>query len=152
MTVDFAKGDLFDPNFGFEAICHGVNCKGVMGSGIAVAFKGLYPEMFKAYRDMCLQGFLLPGMVMPWKTGNDNPKVVYNIASQYNPGPDGNYGALEVGLRWVDFHARTHKIESVGLPEIGCGIAGLDWNLVKYMADEMLGSSPVNYTFVTWEK
>jgi O-acetyl-ADP-ribose deacetylase (regulator of RNase III) len=147
MSVNYATGDLFDSQWGFDVIGHGVNCKGAMGSGIAVEFKRRWPLMYNIYNGLCVQGSLLPGQVMPYKTGHG--KWIYNIASQYNPGRDGNLEAIEVAMHWVDFHARSHGVAHVGLPRIGAGIAGLSWPDVCATIESVVGSSEVLYTLVS---
>lgn len=149
MTVKYEVGDLFDPKWGFDAIGHGVNCKGVMGSGIAVEFKRRYPEMHKEYKWLCLGDYLHLGQVMPWKATDD--LWIYNIASQYLPGANAKYGALVTGLYFVRYHAETNKLKRVGLPRIGAGIGGLDWMSVMMYAEGVLQESPVEFVFVSLE-
>lgn len=159
MSVNFSTGDLFDPAFGFDAIGHGVNCKGLMGAGIAVEFKKRYPAMYNQYNGLCRQNLLLPGQVMPWREITEYSDLmdikkkhyVYNIASQNNPGRDGNLEAIEVAMHWVDFHARNHGIKHIGLPRIGCGIAGLDWDDVCETIAFVVKDSSVKYTLVSLE-
>ena len=51
--VDFS---LFDSPA--KVLVNTVNTVGVMGKGIAKEFKGIYPEMFKAYKQRCEDGAL----------------------------------------------------------------------------------------------
>lgn len=143
--IQEVKGDLFDPSWQFDAIAHGVNCKGAMGAGIAKAFRENYPHMYTRYKTMCDQGFLLPGQVMPWTEG----VVVYNIASQFHPGPDAKVEYLEAGLQWVRFHMEYHGMTHLGLPWIGAGIGGLDYhNDVEPVVQFVFGKSDVDVTLV----
>lgn len=45
-------GDLFD-FVGEGVICHQVNCKGVMGTGVAEQVKNNYPDVFQEYQSHC---------------------------------------------------------------------------------------------------
>ena len=150
MSVSEATGDLFDPEFGFDVIGHGVNCMGAMGSGIAVPFRQRNPEMFKQYSVMCMRGILLPGMVMPWK-----PKtgpVIFNIASQYRTGKDAHLDYLEMGLLYCRFYMRMEGLKHLGLPRIGAGIGGLDWNAVKHIVEDLFGDDEeIHVTLVSLE-
>lgn len=150
-TISEVTGDLFDKAHGFEAIGHGVNCFGMMGAGIAVPFRNKYPTMYERYKKMCDQGFLVPGMVMhhgdPFR--KHGPSMIYNIASQYQPGADARVEYLKAGLQWVRFHSEFTGIRSLGLPRIGAGIGGLTYPDVWDTVCEVFDGSPVNVTVVT---
>lgn len=149
MSVDYKTGDLFDPAFDFFAIGHGVNCMGVMGAGIAPVFKRLHPNMYDAYKSMCGQGFLLPGQVMPWKP-SEGP-IVYNIASQFLPGPNAKVPYLRVALEWVRMQMEQHDIPTLGLPRIGAGIGGLTYTEMADTVEAVFDDSVVNVTIVSLE-
>jgi O-acetyl-ADP-ribose deacetylase (regulator of RNase III) len=136
MTVSEAVGDLFDPKgwtkvtvpceHPVDALGHGVNCLGKMGSGIAVKFREDYPHMYTLYKEMCDKGFLLPGMVMRYEA-ESGPWFVYNIASQYRTGADAHLDMLETGLVYVRFHMKRCGLKHLALPRIGAGIGGLSY-------------------------
>lgn len=152
--IEYVTGDLFDPKFWFDGIAHGVNCKGAMGSGIAPRFKTLHPMMYNKYNSLCMQGVLLPGQVFPWKVenpGQGEATWIYNIASQYYPGPDARLDALASGLYYVRYHAKANGLARVGLPRIGAGIGGLNWEDVQMVAKSLLEKSAVTFTFVSLE-
>lgn len=153
MTVHEVVGDLFDPAWNFEAIGHGVNCHGVMGSGIAVEFRTRHPEMYKRYKQMCDEVFLRPGMVYPWldyTVRGGEPLWIYNIASQYRPGSDARLSYLRAGLEYVKFHMQEKGIERLGLPRIGAGIGGLKYEDVYEVVDDIFGGSlSLNVTIVS---
>lgn len=121
--MKIVQGDLFSVND--HAIGHGVNCKGVMGSGIAVGFKSNYPEMFEEYRELCLSGELRPGGFFPYY---DGARWVYNIASQ-----DGcSRWRQEARLEWLASgvkgalkHCEGQGERELHLPLIGAGLGGL---------------------------
>jgi O-acetyl-ADP-ribose deacetylase (regulator of RNase III) len=148
VSVVHATGDLFDPTFGFDAIAHGVNCKGVMGSGIAVVFKNKYPEMYSHYAKACKGNFLLPGQVIPWRTGSSG-LWVYNVASQYWPGAYARQEYLKAGLQWVRFHMEHGGLNNLGLPRIGAGIGGLTFDVVRDTVEFVFGKSDLNVTIVS---
>lgn len=157
-----ATGDLFDPTSwkypeGYEALNelpvdalgHGVNCKGKMGSGIAVPFRQKYPEMYERYAALCAAQILLPGQVFPWAT---DTHYVFNIASQYEPGADAHIDYLESGLLYCRFFMRHHGLTHLGLPRIGAGIGGLRLDDVRNIIDEIFGETEdVHVTLVSLE-
>lgn len=147
MTVEYVTGDLFDPALEFDAIGHGVNCKGLMGSGIAVPFRNKYPIMYHKYKRMCDENFLRPGMVMVYSPSPDF--TIYNIASQYNPGPDAKIEFLAAGLRYVRFHMEYKNIRHLGLPRIGAGIGGLTFMDVSGTIETVFKGSVRKVTVVS---
>ncbi len=50
-------GDILTPNNTDRVVivCHQVNCKGVMGAGLALQIKNKFPMVYKNYKDKCLQ-------------------------------------------------------------------------------------------------
>lgn len=56
--LKFVKGNFFD--FDADIRVNTVNCVGVMGAGVALAFKNKYPEMFKEYVRQCKANEISP--------------------------------------------------------------------------------------------
>ena len=65
--IESKKGDIFGEDV--EALVNSVNCVGVMGRGIALQFKNLFPENFKAYSQACKQGEVIPGRMLVYDSG-----------------------------------------------------------------------------------
>src|SRR5690348_6550875 len=63
--MEFTKGDMFD--ISVDARVNTVNCEGVMGAGVALAFKTRYPEMFDDYVNACREERIRPGTLHIWK-------------------------------------------------------------------------------------
>jgi O-acetyl-ADP-ribose deacetylase (regulator of RNase III) len=127
------QGDLFTSDA--PAIGHGVNCRGVMGAGIAVAFREKYPAMYRHYRKMCDAGELQPGGIFAWSARPDEGPWVYNIASQDEPGANATYEWLDQGLRSAVANMVAWGQDRIAIPRIGCGIGGLDWLMVADVID-----------------
>lgn len=122
------EGDIF--SIPSKAIGHGVNCKGVMGAGIAKPMRQKFPEMYAAYKEECRSGRLKPGGFFPWYD-EASDLWIYNIASQDKPGPDAKLNWLSTGAADSLAHAEAQGIYSITLPQIGCGIGGLEWEDVE---------------------
>jgi O-acetyl-ADP-ribose deacetylase (regulator of RNase III) len=134
------EGDLFDRKWGFDAIGHGVNLEGVMGSGIAPSFRRLSETMYGNYRVICQQGLMKPGAVYPYyveenigEYGQPDPFWIYNCATQVKQGPNANYVLIALAAHHMLDHALHNNIRSIGIPRIGCGIGGLEWERVSYI-------------------
>ena len=125
-TVQGNLLDLFEEGM-FDAIVHGCNCFCSMGGGIAAQIAQRYPEVSDRDNET------IPGDM--GKLGNIDlvdtaHGLVINGYTQYNPGADFNYCAIDNVLRKVAHIAGALKLV-VGDPAIGTGIAGGDWGHIS---------------------
>lgn len=116
------KGDLFTfAEAGlFDAVIHGCNAQGVMGSGIAKTVKTKYPGAFEVYRN----SKMLPGTWSVWF----GPKFgIINAITQDRYLPRGKdhfeYDAFKDILESL---LLTFPDRDWGIPYIGMGLAGGD--------------------------
>lgn len=133
--LNYVKLDVKDITKGL--IVQGVNCQGVMNSGIAKDIRTKYPGVFKQYKNAC-DAFVnnkedLLGMVVYYKVSSD--LVIANLFSQLTYGriPGTIYAdskAIYKGMVKVLDHAHYEKLELFS-PKIGCGLGGLNWENVK---------------------
>lgn len=127
------QGDLLKSDA--NLICHQVNCKGVMGAGVAkqIRNKLLSKEQFQMYRNACVEnGSKLLGKNLI-STISENQAVVNMFGENIPTGikRDTNYKALYQCLYTVEEYARKHN-KTVAIPgRLGCGLAGGDWQYVK---------------------
>lgn len=143
--IEFTRGDLFS-HPGLQAIGHGCNAAGAMGAGIAVEFKRLWPDMYMAYRKLCLDGAYKPGDVFLWQTPG---MVIFNLCTQESWRTKATLEAIERSVSAMLVMAEERKLMRVGLPRIGAGLGGLNWNEVKNSLSRVAESSPV--TLVVFE-
>ncbi|MCM3034496.1 macro domain-containing protein [Bacillus pumilus] len=133
-----------------DIICHQVNCKGVMGAGLAKQIKSKYPNVYKEYKQLCTeQGDDLLSSVQLIST-NDG-KTIANLFAQVGYGRkrmQTDYDALRSCLQSLK-NTVTHSNEkknqmSIAIPYgISCGLAGGDWTIVEGMIEEILGGCEV---------
>lgn len=128
----FQKGE-------FDVIVHGCNCQNVMGAGIAKSLADIYPELVKVDNlyQIPVGDIHRLGNYSKLRVG-DNPvtcQYIVNAYTQFNPGKDLDYNALELVLKKINFQ---FKPERIGLPLIGCGLAGGNWNVVKKIIQRQL--------------
>jgi len=137
--VKFVTGDLFTYP-GLDAIAHGCNCAGVMGAGIAKEFKKRFPGNYEYYKAACTDGSFRPGIVLSYKAFN---KYILNLATQdefINPATlDVVKECLWQMLDVVNMSNACgySNIKTIGLPRIGAGLGGLDWDEVKQVILEL---------------
>ena len=69
--IEFTSGDILKCEA--DALVNTVNCVGVMGRGIALQFKNMYPDNFKAYATACQREAVQPGRMFVYETGQLTP-------------------------------------------------------------------------------
>ena len=147
----------------FDVIAHGCNCHSTMGAGIA-------PQMAKAFGadDFPMERWgstiqklgnidyqtVVLGENAIWtlddyKNNRNEPELtVVNAYTQYNYGRnhvDGtfkplDYEALTLCMRKMN---KVFKGKHIGLPQIGAGLAGGDWEVIKKIIQTELSDCEV---------
>ena len=111
-------------------ICHGVNCQGVMGSGVAMAIRNKWPEVYKAYKQQPTGKEML-GVCHAICVQDEPELFVANCYTQEYYGKDGRVyastKAIEEALANVFYLAVTYDGLTIHSPKIGCGLGGLRW-------------------------
>ena len=126
-------GDIFETRQ--PALGHGVNTHGLMGAGIAVAFRRKFPEIFVPYETACHTGALTAGGVLPIQTKTG--QWVFNIASQDRPGKHARLSWLKEGMEATLHFCKEENISGIAIPRIGAGIGGLKWEEVYETLEEL---------------
>jgi len=139
--ITIISGDLL--NTSAKYICHQVNCQGVMGGGVALQIKNLYPEVFSSYLKYIKNHKDLLGTVLPVQI--DSGQIILNLFSQYGCGfgmRNTNYDAMKSCLRKIlDL---TEPEDTIAMPYlIGCGLGGGDWTVVYSLIDSVLSERKV---------
>lgn len=131
----------------FDVVAHGCNCFCNMGAGIAVAMAkefncDHFPLEYPDYKgDINKLGQIDYLLATDKKTGKQC--WIVNAYTQYKYGKnhaDGeskplDYNALGLCLKKIN---HIFKGKHIGLPKIGCGLAGGDWKIVKSMIQKLL--------------
>lgn len=120
--ITYISGDLFRSPA--KALVNTVNTVGIMGKGIALKFKRIYPEMFEAYRDHCERGRLEIGKLFLYKTLN---KWILNFPTKKHWRNPSRVEYIEEGLRKFRDRCDETGITSIAFPELGCGNGELDF-------------------------
>lgn len=131
--IEYTTGDMFDVPA--DARVNLVNCVGVMGKGVAAAFKSRYPELFRDYRAACRRGEVRPGGVWSWSCPS---LTVHNLATKDHWQDPSRYDWVERGIANLRAVLDAGEAMTVTLPAPGCGLGGLDWARVRGMVEEHL--------------
>lgn len=128
--VELKQGDILLAEA--DALVNTVNCVGIMGRGIALQFRKAFPENFKAYEEACKQGAVRPGNMLVYETGLlAGPRYVINFPTKRHWKSKSSLKDIDAGLRALVKEIQERGIRSVAVPPLGCGLGGLDWNVVR---------------------
>ena len=136
--IKFVQGDLL--NSDAEAIVNTVNSVGIMGRGIALQFKKMFPDNFRAYAAACAAGEVVPGRMFIFETGEiTNPKYIINFPTKKHWRGNSKLEDIESGLAALRKEIQRLSIRSIAIPPLGTGLGGLPWPAVKSRMIEELG-------------
>lgn len=145
-------GDLLKSNE--RLIAHGCNSQGVMGSGIAKQIKLRYPEVYedykRVYEDYVKKTKIpyLPLGKLFSKETNDGTRVVLNLITQHLFGSNGNkfvsYDAVDECFTHVAEYMELNDHQVIGIPQIGAGLGGGDWNVIASIINSRMSKFDVN--------
>lgn len=139
MTTVDKVGNIFDTEA--DVIVHGVNMMGGEVSGLARTIFTHYPHVRDEY------DALIADEDMEVKLGavlfvDDGGFVIANAFTQELPGPNADVDAIRDSLRFVKEFAQENAL-SVAIPQIGCGIGGLQWEDVEKIIDDVFDDDSV---------
>lgn len=127
--MKFTTGNILASNA--DALINTVNTYGVMGKGIALAFKRSFPDNYKAYRKAYENGELSVGKMFVYKTSLLSPKVIINFPTKKHWRNKSEMSYIYDGLDDLIEVVQTNDIKSIAIPPLGCGLGGLNWAEVK---------------------
>jgi O-acetyl-ADP-ribose deacetylase (regulator of RNase III) len=124
--IKYASGNLLTSSS--QALVNAVNCQGVMGKGIALAFKESFPKNFEIYKKACDNGSMKIGEVL---LVDEKGKIIVNFPTKDSWRKKSTYDFISQGLESLAKVMIDKKITSISIPPLGCGNGGLDWNKVE---------------------
>ncbi len=116
-------GDLFEAQA--QTLVNTVNCVGVMGKGLALAFKKRFPEMYADYQERCSRKQVRLGE--PYLYRSLFPPYILNFPTKDHWRSVSRLEDIERGLDYLRAHYEDWGITSMAVPPLGCGNGGLDW-------------------------
>lgn len=132
MQLIEVEGDLIHlfKNKYFSIIAHGCNCLNIMGAGIASQIRNNFYEAFLAdnihYTTTSNKSDMLGNYshVHIKELG-----IICNLYTQFSPGPNAKLEYIKQSLtNMLQDLVPSKGIMRIGIPLIGCGIGGLDYN------------------------
>lgn len=140
--IYYRQGNLLSVTEGY--IAHGVNCQGVMGSGVANAIRTKYPKVYETYNRTCEihnsrshSSALLGSMLICDTNGlypGRAPLQIVNMFTQDFYGTDKRHVNYEAVAQC--FENLTKYTSLVHIPKIGAGLGGGNWNVIETIIKE----------------
>ena len=123
-----------------QTVVNTVNTVGVMGKGLAHAFREKYPQMFSAYKSLCDKKQFNVGQLWLWRGSN---QWVLNFPTKKHWRNPSRIEYIEEGLEKFAANYESRGIREISFPRLGCGNGGLQWELVKPVMEKYLGNLPI---------
>lgn len=130
-----------------------VNCKGVMGKGLALQAKKKWPKMFESYKSFCEgacpsypDGLEPGGVIYMQHTPN---KYIACLATKDDWRNPSKLEWVETGLRQLVIVSMQINRCHIAIPKLGCGLGGLDWCDVKPIVYRVFENTPITVDLYT---
>ena len=147
--IRYTSGNILEAQT--TAIVNTVNTVGVMGKGIALAFKKAFPDNFKRYEQAVLKGEVSIGKVFVTETGELSPKFILNFPTKQDWRYPSKLSYIEDGLNDLVKILNENKIDSISIPPLGCGNGKLAWKDVKILIEKYLNPISENIEILVYE-
>jgi O-acetyl-ADP-ribose deacetylase (regulator of RNase III) len=136
--IHYQTGNLLDSDA--QALVNTVNTVGVMGKGIALQFKNMFPNNFKQYANACKEKEVMIGklLVTEEETLLRGEKIIINFPTKTNWRLPSEYNYIDAGMAELVKLIKAKNIRSIAIPPLGSGNGGLDWNKVKMILEKYL--------------
>jgi uncharacterized protein YwgA/O-acetyl-ADP-ribose deacetylase (regulator of RNase III) len=124
--VTVTVGDMFKSRA--QTLVNTVNTVGVMGKGIALAFKERFPDMYEDYRRRCDLGQVKLGQ--PYLYRRDKLPWILNFPTKEHWRSVSRLQDIIRGLEYLKQYYVEWGIISLAVPPLGCGQGQLEWTVV----------------------
>ena len=136
--ITYVSGNIFDSQM--QTLVNPVNCVGVMGAGLALQFKQLYPDMFRRYAAICHRGDLGIGKLWLYRAAPPSAWVL-NFPTKIHWKLPSTVDMVDAGLAKFASAYQQQGITSIAFPPLGCGLGGLNFARdVKPLMERHLGN------------
>jgi O-acetyl-ADP-ribose deacetylase (regulator of RNase III)/uncharacterized protein YwgA len=124
-NVRVLEGDLLKSKM--HALANTVNTVGIMGKGVALAFKKRYPEMYRDYVQRCDRHEVKLGEPYPYEADDH---LIINFPTKEHWRSVSRLSDIVAGLEYLERHYKEWHIRSLAVPPLGCGNGQLEWRVV----------------------
>ena len=124
-NVRVLEGDLLKSNM--HALVNTVNTVGIMGKGVALAFKKRYPDMYQDYVKRCDRREVRLGEPYVYRADDH---LIVNFPTKEHWRSVSRLSDIVAGLDYLERHYKEWQIRSLAVPPLGCGNGQLEWRVV----------------------
>ncbi len=117
---DLLKSDM-------HALVNTVNTVGIMGKGVALAFKKRYPAMYHDYVQRCDRHEVKLGEPYAYEADDH---LIINFPTKQHWRSVSRLSDIVAGLEYLEHHYKAWNIRSLAVPPLGCGNGQLEWRVV----------------------
>ncbi len=133
-SVTYVDGDITEDEA--ELLVNTVNCVGVMGKGVALAFKNRWPSIMQAYQAECRDNVLKAGGCRLFDLPDGRKWA--GLATKDHWRQPSRMDWVHTGVAELARQAREAGIRTIAMTAPGCGNGGLDWAQVEPIVLEAL--------------
>lgn len=157
--IKFIKGSIFDQCV--DALVNPVNCRGVMGAGLAKEFAERFPWIIEPYRSYCKSGLFyssqkhkIPGLVQfvrnpaSLNCPGELPRYVVNFPTKDDWAFPSQIEWIELGLNHLTNKCKQMKIKSIAVPMLGCGLGSLRKEEVSALFEKFFSHGKIEYLVI----
>jgi O-acetyl-ADP-ribose deacetylase (regulator of RNase III) len=149
MNVLIVEGSVLESKA--QTLVNTVNCVGIMGKGLALAFRKRYPEMYRDYVNRCARGEVKLGQPYVYRPADDlfakSPvQWILLFPTKDHWRSKSKITDITAGLDYLSAHYVEWGIIELAVPPLGCGLGGLEWSVVKPALIESLEKLAVPVT------
>lgn len=146
--IRYTKGDILESSA--TALVNTVNLVGVMGKGIALQFKNLFPDNNKQYQAACKSGNIGIGKLFVTRQSTIfGEKLIINFPTKDDWRKPSEYAYIQAGLEDLIRVIDQYHITSIAIPPLGAGNGGLNWVRVREMIEQAMAN--VNAEVIVYE-
>lgn len=137
--MNYTRGNILESNT--EVIINPVNTVGVMGKGLALAFKKQFPHNYKIYKEACKNETIDIGkLLLVDESTLEQKKYIINFPTKKHWRNPSKIEYIEEGLKDLVRIIEENNFESIAIAALGCGLGGLEWENVKILIEKYVGN------------
>ena len=144
MGIVTRKGSIFES--GCQTIVNTVNCKGIMGKGLALEFRHRFHQMYIHYKRQCGAEKIRVGELTIWK--QSRPWII-NFPTKNHWKYPSRIKYIQDGLKFFVEHYERWGIQSIAFPKLGASHGKLHWPRVRKLMTRFLNELPIHIEI--WE-
>lgn len=130
-----------------DVLINVVNCKGIMGAGLAKQFKSKFnSKYFLDYQNKCKMKEIYPGSVTSYEY--EPGKFIYNFATKDDWKNESKIEWIDNGLNELKKLVEESRINTIAMPLLGCGLGGLDKSKIIPLIVKKLQYTKGNRVFI----